>query len=433
MIDFFRTVIFFLFISSLINASVLASGVAQQVDRTTDQIELKVEKIQLLPTNPSAALDVDFYQNNAYECGLSGNYTFVVMNPANNASAEAPLWIFLHGGGSGFFDEAGVYQTLTMLTKNYYNHQENIDRLYEYEVLSSLLKAPNYDQTVDNTLMRRITEGYRILAVSMCDHDMYMGLGNEYPNNPISAREVNGLQATMAAIDFVTASYPTTHVFTHGESAGSYGAWALAFSYASEGTPFTGVIADSGISSPRLLPLQDAFNGMDYSWWFYDEGLTKEGIDEKLGFYIDFASKVDPETLINADYRDSPTLFLFGDRDPFCAGKGNTNWHHGIYETVGSGYMNNCVWLYDGVANSIANQLNSPHQVVKLVGESHVPTHYAVDAANDAVDDFINDILASNPPHPFALATVAVPFLPALGAIMLSLIFLLIGRKRLKV
>ena len=101
--------ILFLFISSLINASVLASGVAQQVDSTTDQIELKVEKIQPLPTNPPAALDVDFYQNNAYECGLSGNYTFVVMNPANNASAEAPLWIFLHGGGSGFFDEAGVY------------------------------------------------------------------------------------------------------------------------------------------------------------------------------------------------------------------------------------------------------------------------------------------------------------------------------------
>ena len=413
----------------VIHSSVLAQGVAPRVDRSTDQIALAVNKTQFLPTDPLVAVNVDLYQNAAYECGLSGNYTFLVMNPANNPSAEAPLWIFLHGGGSGFFDDVGNYQTLTVLTQDYYNHQENLDRLLDYEILSSILQAPNYDKPVDNTLMRRIEEGYRILAVSMCDHDMYMGLGNEYPNNPVGGREVNGMQATMSAIDFVTANYPTTHVFTHGESAGSYGAWALAFSYASEGTPLTAVIADSGISSPRLLPLQDAFNGGGHPWWFYDEGLSKEGIDEKLGFYIDFASQVDPETLINADYRATPTLFVYGDQDRYCAGLGDPIAQASV---VG---LNNCEWLYEGVANSISNQVNSPHQIVKLAGVGHVPTHYAFDAANDAVEDFITATLASNPPYPFAVqgVGVTVPFVPVLGTAMLGLVLVLIGRRHLTV
>ena len=87
---------------------------------------------------------------------------------------------------------------------------------------------------MDSTLTRRIQEGYRVLLVSMCDHDNYAGRGAPYPNNPNpngGERQVNGLQATMAAMDYTVANYPTTHVFAHGTSAGSLGVFAMSQAY----------------------------------------------------------------------------------------------------------------------------------------------------------------------------------------------------------
>ena len=71
-------------------------------------------------------------------------------------------------------------------------------------------------------------------------------MGTPYPNNPVDPdAEVNGLQATLAAIDYTAANYPTTHVFVHGTSAGSVGAYAVGLSYAAEDVALTGVVADS--------------------------------------------------------------------------------------------------------------------------------------------------------------------------------------------
>jgi hypothetical protein len=92
---------------------------------------------------------------------------------------------------------------------------------------------------VDNTITRRLKEGYRVLVVSYGDHDLYSGLGTPYPNNP-KGGEVNGLQASMAAVEYTVANYPTTHVFTHGTSAGSFGAYALGFAFAQEGIKLNG-------------------------------------------------------------------------------------------------------------------------------------------------------------------------------------------------
>ncbi len=225
--------------------------------------------------------ELDFYRNSAYGCGLSGNYTFLVMNPGGHADATAPLLVYLHGGG-GYFDDQGDYHAVRDQTEDTWNHEETFDDLWQRHIRDMVLDAQ--DQPVDNTLKRRIEEGYRVLVVSMCDHDLYSGLGSEYPNNPVGG-EVNGLQATMAAVDYTVANYPTTHVFAQGTSAGSAGVFALAASFAHEGTPLTGVVADSTIITPRLVPLNEVFAGEP--GFTHQAGFEPQGVTDKVQFFVD--------------------------------------------------------------------------------------------------------------------------------------------------
>lgn len=63
----------------------------------------QIEVIQESTANAlGVSWELDFFRNSAYECGLTGNYTFLVMNPAGAPDAEAPLWVYLHGGGIGY-------------------------------------------------------------------------------------------------------------------------------------------------------------------------------------------------------------------------------------------------------------------------------------------------------------------------------------------
>jgi hypothetical protein len=143
----------------------------------------------------------------------------MIAKPLNgDETIEATLWVYLHGGGSGFFDENGNYIAVNNQTEDSYNHEETFDDLLVGELQRHTTEN---GQQRDSTLTRRIQEGYRVVLVSMCDHDQYSGLGTAYPNNPISGAEVNGMQATMAAVEYTAANYPTTHVFAHGTSAGS--------------------------------------------------------------------------------------------------------------------------------------------------------------------------------------------------------------------
>ena len=90
-----------------------------------------------------------------------------------------------------------------------------------------------------------------MLVIGYGDHDQYSGMGTSYPNNP-KGGEVNGLQASMSAVEFTVAKYPTTHVFAHGTSAGSAGAYALGFAFAQDGIDLTGVVMDSSINTPGM-------------------------------------------------------------------------------------------------------------------------------------------------------------------------------------
>lgn len=229
-----------------------------------------------------------------------------------------------------------------------------------------------------------------MLAVSMCDHDIYAGLGTPYTNNPLGG-EVNGLQATMAAIDYTVANYPTTRVFAHGTSAGSIGVWALATAYPIEGRPLTAIVADSWIADPRIHTVSDAFRGNP--GYPFGANMEPSGITEKVGYFAREDLLSYPEVkIVHPDFQDTPSLFIAGNDDPFCGGNQPL-----LAEAAAAG-LTNCNWFHDGLRQAINGQSGSPHQLNVLTGFGHVPTNFP-GPVNDTVDNFIAGILATNPPN----------------------------------
>ena len=370
----------------------LATGAC--IPRTTAGVVLAEEQTV---TEFGTTLEIDFYRNTAYSCGLSGNYTFLVINPVNNPGAEAPLWVYLHGGGVGYFDQEQNYHGVLNQTEDTWNREETFADLAETFRLRII---DGSGQLEDQTLVRRVQEGYRLVVVSMCDHDLYSGGGTPYPNNPAGG-EVNGLQATMAAIDYVAANYPTTHVFAHGTSAGSFGAFSVAMGFALEGSPLTAIVPDSGISDPRYLNINDAYVGVP-GYTIRDPEFDSVGVIEKVGVTVNLSLSLYPEAMIAAGFVDTPSLFIGGSVDPFCAGN-----LPALPEAAAEGFTSNCNWLFDGLAQAVAAQPDSPHEVRLFPAAGHVPT-LDPSPANDVVDAFIDKVMATNPP-PFESSADPAP------------------------
>jgi len=122
------------------------------VKRTTREIVLVEESVA---KSDKDAWQLKFYRNKAYKCGLSGNYTFVVVEPKNAPGGKAPLWVYYHGGGGGYFNKEGNYITLKFQNKDTYNHEET------FEVLSRVNNGrPVFEDGRfvggDTTLTRRV-------------------------------------------------------------------------------------------------------------------------------------------------------------------------------------------------------------------------------------------------------------------------------------
>jgi hypothetical protein len=248
---------------------------------------------------------------------------------------------------------------------------------------------------MDNTLTRRGKAGYRMLVVSMCDHDQYLGMGTPYPNNPTNPdAKVNGLQATMAAIDYTVANYPTTHVFVHGTSAGSVGAYAVGMSYAGEGIALTGVISDS-ILGTREMIVQNQLSGE--SGFPLQDGYDSAEVSAKVGTWRDDDNRLFPEDRLGEGLDSTPNLQIGGSLDPSCAGNFDP-----LPEVLADGFENNCAWMAQPLKDLIADQPESPHEVVQIEGEGHVPT-IQEGASHDVVDAFINRVLTKNPEFPFKI------------------------------
>ncbi len=357
------------------------------VERTTEEIALADVRTV---TFQGFTQDLEFYRNEAYGCGLSGNYTFMVANPLNgNADDEAPLWVYLHGGGAGYFDEQGNYTAVKNQDENTWNHEETFQELID---IITVRITDKKDGTIeDNTKTRRLREGYRFLVLSMCDHDTYLGMGTPYPNNPNPNAQVNGLQATMSAIDYATANYPTTHVFLHGTSAGSIGAYAAGMSYASEGIALTGVISDL-IPGIRKLIISDTLAGTP---GFPDQaGWNSSLFDQKVGPWRYPSNQLTAEERFGAGFNMTPNLQVGGLDDPFCAGT-----FPPLDEAVADGFDNNCAW-YAEPLRLVAERPDNSLQLVNLENTGHVPTNDP-GIVNDMVDDFIQGALERNPEYPF--------------------------------
>ena len=361
------------------------------LNRTTSSIYLAAEDSIIIDTN---SVELDFYRNTAYTCGFSGNYTFLVVEPMNDPGAEAPLWVYLHGGGAGYFDENQEYKIGVTPTDgaprnpNNHNTEKTLERLRDDQLIYNT--HTNTGQIENSTLTRRIMEGYRILIVSMSDHDLHSGMGTPYLNNP-NGGEVNGLQANMAAIDYTIANYPTTHVFAHGTSAGSIGAFTLAYAYNLEGVKLNGIIMDSHLASYRTETLIGSLVGESGFVFPADFDIIEAG--KKVGWIADRDRFSGIEYVINNGY-DVPSLDIYGNLDPGCGG--------GLarIDEAHSVSLDNCDWVHEGFRQAVAAQPNSIHKVRVTTGFGHVPTNYA-SPANDFVDEFISEIFATNPPNPF--------------------------------
>lgn len=177
------------------------------------------------------------YRNLAYPCSISGYQTFAVGTRLGSSPAAArPLWVRMRGGGVGYFDAQGE----PMPSPNN-KSESDLAELLGFVTENAL-----------NQLINDERAGFRVVSVSMCNHDIYAGGDQPDPNNPNrepdgSPRTSNGLFATKAAIQYVQDRYPTTKTFLHGTSAGSFGTYGVAWSLQKQDRPVGGFVADAGV------------------------------------------------------------------------------------------------------------------------------------------------------------------------------------------
>ena len=194
-------------------------------------------KIEFVGTKVVNGYSYDLYRNLSYPCSISGYQTFVIGSKVgSDPNATRPLWVRMRGGGVGWFNPDGSPQPDTA-NKN----EEGFGTLT--------------NQVQDVGLVNRVRSdpaGFRIMSVSMCDHDIYSGGDQPDPNNPNTTpdgkpRTVNGLFATKAAIQFALGKVPTSKFFLHGTSAGGFGAWSVAYGLDEQNLKPAGVVSDSGV------------------------------------------------------------------------------------------------------------------------------------------------------------------------------------------
>jgi hypothetical protein len=194
-------------------------------------------RIEFVGTQVVDGYSFDIYRNLAYPCSISGYQTFVIGSKVgSDPNATRPLWVRMHGGGVGYFAPDGSPQPNAA-------HKREDDP-------STLIGSVTQGGLMSK--VRADAAGFRLLSVSMCDHDIYSGGDQPDPNNPNTTpdgkpRTVNGLFATKAAVQFALKKVPTSKFFLHGTSAGGFGAWSVAYGLEQQHLPPAGVVSDSGV------------------------------------------------------------------------------------------------------------------------------------------------------------------------------------------
>ncbi|MFC5286236.1 hypothetical protein ACFPM7_04175 [Actinokineospora guangxiensis] len=194
-----------------------------------------VSRIELVSSSTVDGWRYDFYRNRAYPCSITGYQTFTIATRSSMPpTADALLWTFLHGGGTGYFRPDGTPTSTAHMTEESAAQQRDSLRV--------------------NALNARVSAmgGVRMMAVSMCNRDIYGGFGLADPNNPNTTpdggpRHTNGLLATKAAVQFATTAHPSSDHVLYGASAGSFGTFHVGFGLQQQGLAPAGVVADSGV------------------------------------------------------------------------------------------------------------------------------------------------------------------------------------------
>ncbi len=261
-----------------------------------------IDQIVLVQTLHQQGYTGEYYENRAYTCGRSGYQTFLLVYPDGLAlSVERPLWVRMHGGGVGAYDANGSYVPAEMESAN---DQESATKLGHLLGEGGLIAK-----------VRAHAAGFRFLMPSLCDHDVYSGVGVPDLNNPNSpdengrVRAADGLLATKAAIAFARRRARTSHTFLHGTSAGSIGTFSVAYSFQREGLVLSGIVSDSHMMGRGLEDNADLFC-MPFP---YDRSL----LIPKIG---PLADHFYPEDIVAAGEMHVPVYHLWNRGDPACCG-----------------------------------------------------------------------------------------------------------------
>jgi hypothetical protein len=267
---------------------------------TTDQIVLESSTV-------SQGHVVEFYKNRAYTCGMGGYQTCTIVYPEGlPLDEQRPLWVRMHGGGVGAFRPDGTYSP-----------EGQIDMLDE-EGANGLA-----GQALETGLMTKVRQhpaGFRFLMPSLCDHDVYSGVGVPEPNNPHSpdengnTRAADGLLATKAALAYTRNRVNTSHVFLQGTSAGSIGSFTVAYTLEREGIVLSGIVMDSHVLSAAFRKI------IELGCTEYEPDL----IAAKVGPMSEEEHL--PDRVVTRGDISVPIMHVWSRGDPSCCGETQVTW-----------------------------------------------------------------------------------------------------------
>jgi len=316
------------------------------------------------------------YSNPAYPCGAQGSHGFMVLQSAEVTAYHDAVWVIMPGAGAGYYDSQFNYHGTESLNLELPSEQ--------YLTLLDDFLA------VDTVVGKRLLEGWKVVLVSGCDHDLYTGTGTDYPNNPYQAQAtVDGLLATMAAVDFVSSRQSDSLVFLHGTSAGSVGAGAVTQAFYGRGVDLSGVILDGYLFSDKLDQVQ-----ANQCSFLHRADPTFEiaAVREKSGIYLSPPYYYQNQTGV---FNRIPNLVAIGEFDGYCCGDLAT-----VPEASAAGYNNNCRYAYSDIEADI-RQRGRPDQVFYYAeGRGHVISKRP-EAIQGVIENWLQTILANDPNRPW--------------------------------
>ncbi len=267
-------------------------------------------KISLVSSTTLSGWRYDFYRNTAYPCSISGYQTFVIGTKVGSSGAtSAPLFVWMHGGGIGWFDTNGTAQPDTQqMSENSASSLQG--RLTNAGLLTSIRNDP---------------AGFRVMAVSYCTRDIYSGDATADPNNPNlntdgSSKTTNGLLATKAAVAFAQSTYRTSKYFLAGGSAGSVGAYEAAWAEQASNNSPAGVVGDASVLNAEqgeAVYAQGVCRNPAYAP--ANESIVRKRLAPEIA-----SINNEPDKLVSKGYLTVPLLHI---------------WNHGDVSTCGSAPM----------------------------------------------------------------------------------------------